>query len=559
MKREIRFAISMLMICAMLFAAVPAMGARAEEETAPSEENWFVVREAGMMPAVPEDGKTYYIASNLGGTTCLLDASLQAVSLANAQAASQWKVTLDNSGKIGLAEVKNGSLLQVVYEPNGNYTLQMNTAKRSDFTFENGILCAETYGNNQTYYQYLKVDGTKWTVAVSSQPNPSLGSAIQFYSPIPEVKARLVSARPITVMNSSSAEEFMDAVKAKLAVCVSSDGSETQTDEFTLDAHEEFQPAARDRYLVDVKYCGVLLGTVEVNAVNALINGASISTEGDLLVNIYMLLSPNVLANPDAYAMTFSWADHSTVVPVSKAKEINGEYCFTAAVNAKEMTDEISYLFAAAGSTVVICGGEASVQQLLGIYRDGGYSEKLTGFAKAALDYGTCAQNYFAYKTDMPASDVDDVALSTVTVESLSSYIANNKLQAVKNQSEDFSGLTIKSASLILNSTTALRIYYTLDEGVNAEDYTFAADVPLSSGSNGSANFIQIDNIAAKDLDHTYTVTVTHKSGAALTFSYCPVNYLLLVLKNANTSPEMKSLAKSIFLYNQAANAYAGK
>ena len=64
-------------------------------------------------------------------------------------------------------------------------------------------------------------------------------------------------------------------------------------------------------------------------------------------------------------------------------------------------------------------------------------------------------------------------------------------------------------------------------------------------------------NIAAKDLDKTYTVTVSTAEGKVVTVKTCALSYAYKVV-NKGTDEALVNLVKGLYLYNQAANAYFG-
>ena len=65
-----------------------------------------------------------------------------------------------------------------------------------------------------------------------------------------------------------------------------------------------------------------------------------------------------------------------------------------------------------------------------------------------------------------------------------------------------------------------------------------------------------LPDIAAKDLDkeHLYTVSC---GGESYSFRYSPLSYAYQILRSS-TNDSMKDLARALYLYNQAANAYFG-
>ena len=65
-------------------------------------------------------------------------------------------------------------------------------------------------------------------------------------------------------------------------------------------------------------------------------------------------------------------------------------------------------------------------------------------------------------------------------------------------------------------------------------------------------------NIAAKDLDKVYTVTVSSASGKIVTVKASALSYAYNVLNAEDAPAKLVDLVKGLYLYNQAANAYFG-
>ena len=165
-------------------------------------------------------------------------------------------------------------------------------------------------------------------------------------------------------------------------------------------------------------------------------------------------------------------------------------------------------------------------------------------------DYGSLAQAQFGYNTDSRAEVQAD--LSGVTAENLESF------QAVKTEGTA-TGVSYYGTSLLLQSETVMRIYFTLDEG-EIGDYTFKLGskkvTPVQSDGKW---YVEIANISAKDLDKTYTLTVSSAEGKIVTVKASALSYAYTVLNGGSNEATLIELVKGLYLYNQAANAYFGK
>ena len=107
----------------------------------------------------------------------------------------------------------------------------------------------------------------------------------------------------------------------------------------------------------------------------------------------------------------------------------------------------------------------------------------------------------------------------------------------------------------MLKSTTAIRLYFELNEG-EIGDYTFKVGKKVVTPVETENGWmIEIANISAKDLDKFYTVTVSSSEGKIVTVKYCGLSYVYKVL-DTSSDAKLIDLAKGIYLYNRAADAY---
>jgi hypothetical protein len=115
--------------------------------------------------------------------------------------------------------------------------------------------------------------------------------------------------------------------------------------------------------------------------------------------------------------------------------------------------------------------------------------------------------------------------------------------------------VTLTSASLILESETTMRLFFTV-KNVDIEDVTFTyGDEVLTVNKRGNLYYVDVTNIAAKDLNKSFTVSI-NDGAETYDVTYSPMNYCYNVLKSDAASATMKDVAKAIYLYNQAAIEY---
>ena len=287
-----------------------------------------------------------------------------------------------------------------------------------------------------------------------------------------------------------------------------------------------------------------------------LFTGHSVTLGGDIGVNFF--LNPAVLDTYDGTKKTvkFTVDGKETTVAVPATAEAKG-YVVTCNVVAAQMAHKISAVVYA-GDTALDQTDSYSVQD----YAEAVYAEPgkylpaddadkapaLKALAAALLHYGGEAQTVFATSlTEHP-----DRADKTVGAADYSGVNAAAVTAKINGEASDLNAVATDlnakyhTNSLIYLQNNTLRVYFT--------PTTYPADMPNAGAYDGNlSNYYYYKdkaNIAAAELDDQQTFTVGNVS-----FKYSPLNYVVNVL-NSNMSPEQKNLAKSLFLYNQAANAF---
>jgi hypothetical protein len=114
-------------------------------------------------------------------------------------------------------------------------------------------------------------------------------------------------------------------------------------------------------------------------------------------------------------------------------------------------------------------------------------------------------------------------------------------------------GIKLSSATLMLETETSVRIYFQLTGSKTIDDYTFYVDgKEVTPIEKGGKYYVEITDIAAQDLDQTYTIVV-----GGLTIKYSGLSYVNTVIKNPATAGEaLVNAAKAIFAYNKLAEIY---
>ena len=272
------------------------------------------------------------------------------------------------------------------------------------------------------------------------------------------------------------------------------------------------------------------------NGIGEHLDGYSLSLDGNIGVNFFMELDKSVIADENAY-MKFRLPNGKTsVVLVGDAKQqtVSGTtyYVFSCEVAAKEMNETITAQIITFDKKGEIY--EYSVADYIQYIRDNPteFDEKTLSLVNAMAGYGDYAKAYFNNENLDANTEMD-----AVTADTLASFD--------KQISGDLpEGITYYGSSLLLESNTTMRHYFKVAEGTDVSALSF-------SGSKSNYYYIDIPNISAEKLGTIQNVTIGN-----CTISYSPMSYAYAVLSSKNTSESLKNLVKSLYLYEQAAEAY---
>ena len=139
--------------------------------------------------------------------------------------------------------------------------------------------------------------------------------------------------------------------------------------------------------------------------------------------------------------------------------------------------------------------------------------------------------------------------MPTITAEDVAAY--------AHGATGSEAGISVASVSLLLESTTTIRFYFDLDGTKTIDQYTFYVDGVKATpvvAENGQY-YVDKVNVAAKDLDEMVIVTV-----GGLTAKYGGLSYVrqVAILYPSYYPESLVNVAKALYAYNQAANAYFG-
>ena len=226
---------------------------------------------------------------------------------------------------------------------------------------------------------------------------------------------------------------------------------------------------------------------------------------------------------------------------------------YTAEIAIKDIAQDLTIAFANDADEPIACDDSAySVVDYITDYTTATDSEitgaadyeKLKALALALEIYGRAAKAYFAGETmptDVPA----------ITDASIAAAAASGTLPE---------GLTHEAITLILESETTIRHYFTVAAGKEVSDYVFYVDLDngndcdpaevLTPVAKGDEYYVEIEGITPNDLDTPYTLCVGEYK-----YTYSALNYVNN--KKDNATP-VATLVAALYNYNKIASALTG-
>ncbi len=270
--------------------------------------------------------------------------------------------------------------------------------------------------------------------------------------------------------------------------------------------------------------------------------------------NLFSHYSLNVKSIADGY-MSFAMPN-TNVKKVFALEEIEASkygqshYSFVYNSAAKEMTHnyEIQYHYGSLTSQAVQYSVKDYAKKI--IANEETYGAKAVALAESLLNYGSAAQNYFKYNTSALANPNFNGSALSVTTDDLKIY--------AKSKQTNAQIATLTSTSLVLESETTLRMYFTFVDGVSRDDFTFTdADGHVLEPTVLNGRYrVDFKNIKAHELDQDYSVIITKNSDSSIThtYSYNALAYCYVALNQSAAA--LQNLAKALYLYSQAAVEY---
>ena len=235
-------------------------------------------------------------------------------------------------------------------------------------------------------------------------------------------------------------------------------------------------------------------------------------------------------------------------------------------VNPQRMTDTLKatvYAEDASGNVVEYQVADYSVAQYCSNkLAKLGQDDSLRKLIGNLVAYGAAAQVYQNYRTDNLVSTVVSGAVSTDYTDRLSS------VTQYTGKVTGAAGVTIKGKTLVLSNTFAVRVYFTVNEGVDIANVSFNV---TANGKTDTVNSFEKDeklgyyyfdyaNLNATQLDSEVKFeSFVNETGVGDMVTYSINTYLAKKMPNYDKSSNAYKLMAELFNYGCACTEYASK
>ncbi len=167
--------------------------------------------------------------------------------------------------------------------------------------------------------------------------------------------------------------------------------------------------------------------------------------------------------------------------------------------------------------------------------------EKLQDLMSAMYTYGAYAAHLFNKEIQIPAdaSPLPD----TVDADALDDYKSTTSGRIPDD-------IQITSATLVLDSKTAFRVYFTAENGLEGHAFTLD-EIAVTPQPKGEKFYVEVNNIAANDLKKEHALKIDKN----YTITFSALTYVYNVLEKSNDEA-LRNAVKALYMYSQAADAY---
>lgn len=290
---------------------------------------------------------------------------------------------------------------------------------------------------------------------------------------------------------------------------------------------------------------------------------ATLSTTGTLMMNFYMQLDTLFVENGGKIKFIIDGNSHE--IFANELTPQDGYYVYSVPVAAKDYKKEITCSFngciEAAENVLVNCvweGATTSVEAYLRYIIDdttGAYTDVEKETAKGVITYCMTAAVHFGVESSYHYEAGMEELLATYTTELYEKEFAS-LLPTLTGAEER---VTLLGATLLLKSSTSMRFYFKLNDGVLLGDMALSIEMDgttwyvgaYTENEENGIYYVEINDIASVDLGKEYVVKI-----GGYTLEYSALGYAYTLLKSAPTNADSAALARAIFEYYRVSMLY---
>lgn len=298
-------------------------------------------------------------------------------------------------------------------------------------------------------------------------------------------------------------------------------------------------------------------GTIVINGSSqtAQLYGNSLTLDGDIGLNFYVILPDSLAADSGAYALVNG---SKRMVSSATVSEVSGKtlYKFSCKVASPAMGVRISFrLYDGNGQIVKLMKGSQDITDTYS-YSIADYcaaasqtnNSKLKPLVEAMANYGHYSQLHFG--TGVPVAAPAGFSMAAANLTALSAY--------APQVTGSVPGMTYLGSSVVLESETTIKHYFTLDAGSRASDYAVTVDgVTAQLEVSGNTCVVRIPNVTAPRLGVAHRIVVAKGSSSIVIDNYSAFSYAYMAV-NSNSSEALKNTVRALYCYGIAAKNYFG-
>lgn len=289
------------------------------------------------------------------------------------------------------------------------------------------------------------------------------------------------------------------------------------------------------------------LVTVDMKTTATLI-GRTVSMNGIITLNIYMSLD-EVFVETENARVILNFRGNAYEYKVSQLKKSDSLYVLSVGIAAKDYRDIVTVQFTD-GQIVWDDAIDITVDDYLDtVVNNPDNSDAARNAALYTKNYCMAAAAHFLDTEYSPETDVANT-MQGIGMEQFEEY-----QYTLTGSSENVS---LDGATLLLESSTKIRIYFIANEGVNMDDIVVYVDGVATKATlyNSSQRkyYVEIDNIKAKDLAQFHTISCDGITLNYAALSYCYSKFLTKDIQPA----DLIDVCRALYAYYEAAAIYAG-